>query len=207
MGFEIIENYYRQAVFDFFRGYRHPFYAITFELEVGPLKAFCEARSWPVYRNLCYFFARAMQPLEDFRYRVRDGRIVRYDTLEVAATLPAPDGLFSFAYLGYHPDVAEFNRLAEDVDRTSRAAVSLGQAEHDNQILFTAIPGVRFTGLTHATPDDTLDGRPRVAFGRFFETGGRLMVPVGLEVNHVFVDGAALGALVKGAEREFRQPG
>jgi chloramphenicol O-acetyltransferase type A len=206
MGFQIVESYYRQAVFDFFRSYRHPFYAVTFELEATALKALCEARSWPVYRNLCYFFARAMQPLEDFRYRVRDGTIVLYDTLEVAATLPAPDGLFSFAYLGYHPDAAEFNRRADDTERSSRASASLEQADHPNQILFTAIPGVRFTGFTHATPDDTLDGRPRVAFGRFFESENRLMVPVGLEVNHVFVDGAALGALVAGVQREFQQP-
>jgi chloramphenicol O-acetyltransferase type A len=207
MGFEIIENYYRQAVFDFFKSYRHPFYAVTFELEATAVKAWCEDRSWPVYRNLCYFFARAMQPLEDFRYRVRDGAIVLYDTLEVAATLPAPGGLFSFAYLGYHPDATEFNRLADEIDRTTRAAATLEQAEHPNQILFTAIPGVRFTGLTHATPDDSLDGRPRVAFGRFFESEERLMVPVGLEVNHVFIDGAALGALVEGVQREYHHPG
>ncbi len=206
MGFEIIENYYRQAHFDFFRSYRNPFYAVTFELDATAVKSFCEDRSWPVYRNLCYFFARAMQPVADFRYRVRDDRIVLYDTLEVAATLPAPDGLFSFGYLGYHPDTAEFNRRAEALDRSRRAAVSLEQPEDTNQILFSAIPGVRFTGLTHATPDDTLDGRPRVSFGRFFEQSGRLMVPVGLEVNHVFVDGAAIGTLVEEAQREYDEP-
>ena len=50
------------------------------------------------------------------------------------------------------------------------------------------------------------DGRPRVAFGQFFEESGRLMVPVGLEVNHVFIDGAAIATLVEGAQREFDQP-
>jgi chloramphenicol O-acetyltransferase type A len=206
MGFEIVENYYRQAHFDFFRSYRNPFYAVTFELDATAVKAFCQNSSWPVYRNLCYFFARAMQPVEDFRYRVRDDRIVLYDTLEVAATLPAPDRMFSFGYLGYHPDAAEFNRHAEELDRSRRAAVSLEQPEDTNQILFSAIPGVRFTGLTHATPDDTLDGRPRVAFGRFFERSGRLMVPVGLEVNHIFVDGAAIGTLVEEVQREYDRP-
>ncbi len=206
MSFEIIDNYYRKAHFDFFRSYRNPFYAITFELEATKLKSFCEARSWPIYRNLCYYVARAMQPLADYRYRVRDDRIVLYDALEVAATLPTADGLFSFAYLGYHPDAGEFNRQAEALDHSGRAAVSLEQPADTNQILFSAIPGVRFTGLTHATPDDTLDGRPRVSFGQFFEQSGRLMVPVGLEVNHVFVDGAAIGTFVEGAQREFDQP-
>jgi chloramphenicol O-acetyltransferase type A len=207
MGFQYIDSYYRQTVFDFFRNYRNPFYAITFELDMTELKAFCSARSWSIYRNLCYFFARAMQPIEDFRYRVRGDRIVLYDTLEVASTLPAPDGLFSFAYLGYHPDVAQFNRLAEELEAPTRAEVTLDQPEDTNHILFTAIPGVRFTGLTHATPEDTLDGRPRVAFGRYTEQSGRLVVPVGIEVNHIFVDGNALGALVEGAQREFNQPG
>jgi chloramphenicol O-acetyltransferase type A len=207
MGFEVIDSYYRQTVFDFFRGYRNPFYAITFELEITELKRYCAGRSWPLYRNLCYFFARAMQPIEDFRYRLRDGRVVLYDQLEVAATLPAPDGLFSFAYLGYHPDADEFNRLAGELEAANRAEVTLAQPEDTNHILFTAIPGVRFTGLTHATPEDTLDGRPRVAFGRYVEADGKLTIPVGLEVNHVFIDGNALSALVEGAQREFNEPG
>jgi chloramphenicol O-acetyltransferase len=45
-----------------------------------------------------------------------------------------------------------------------------------------------------------------VAFGRFARRDGRLEVPVGVQVNHAFIDGAALGALVEGAQRAFDDP-
>jgi chloramphenicol O-acetyltransferase type A len=207
MGYRVVENYHRQELFDFFRGYHTPFYSITFELDCTRLKDFADEHDYPVYLNLCYFFTRGMQPIEDFRYRLMDGRIVLYDELEVAATLPAPGGLFSFAYFGFDPEVQAFNERAREIDRSARERVALSQPEDTNHVLFTAIPGVSFTGVTHAKPADPTDARPRVAFGKFSERSGRLVVPVGLEVNHIFIDGLPLGELAEAVQREYNEAG
>ena len=207
MGYRVVEDYHRQKLFDFFHGYHTPFYSITFELDCSGVKDFADRQGYSVYLNLCYLFTRGMQPIEDFRYRVMDGRIVLYNGLEVAATLPAPGGLFSFAYFGYDPDVEAFNQRALEIDRSARGQLTLEQPEDTNHILFTAIPGVQFTGVTHAKPADATDARPRVAFGKFFERSGRLLVPVGLEVNHIFIDGAPLGELVDSVQREYDEAG
>jgi chloramphenicol O-acetyltransferase type A len=206
MAFKVVEEYYRKRQLDFFRGYRVPFYSLTLSLDATEVKRFAESGGWSVYLNLCYFFSRAMQGIDDFRYRLIDDQIVLYDRLDVAATLPAPDGTFSFGYFDYHPDAELFNLGAAAVVNELRGRSSLAERDHSNWILFTALPKVPFTGFTHARPDDTTDGRPRVAFGRFIEREGRLMVPVGLEVNHLYIDGAALGELVEGVEEEFAQP-
>ncbi len=206
MTYRIVDNYHRQRHFDFFRSYGNPFYAVTVELDITGLKAFTDAEGYPIYLNLCYFFTRAMQPVEDFRYRLRDCGIVRYDQLEVAATLPSPDGLFSFGYFGYDSDCAAFNRRADEVRAAIRQHTTLAQPDDTNHVLYTALPAVQFTGLTHATPEDTTDGRPRVAFGRFFERDGRLMVPVGFEVNHIFIDGNAIGELLEAVQNVYDKP-
>lgn len=206
MSYRIVEKYYRQEHFDFFRAYEMPFYSISFNLEITALKAFAEERRYPVYLSQCYLFARAMSGIEDFRYRVVDDRIVLYDRLEIAATLPAPNGAFSFAHFEHAPDLETFLRRAESESQRAREKASLKATAEGNTILFTSLPGVRFTGITHATPCDRTDGRARVAFGRFFEEGDRLMVPVGLGVNHVFIDGAALGRLVEEVQTEYDNP-
>lgn len=206
MSYRLVENYYRQEHFDFFRAYEMPFYSISFNLEITAVKAFAEEHNHPVYLTQCFLFARAMNRVEDFRYRVEDDRIVLYDHLEIAATLPAPDGAFSFAHFEHAADLETFLRRAEVVARKAREAASLKATAEGNTILFTSLPGVRFTGITHATPSDRTDGRARVAFGRFFEERGRLMVPVGLGVNHIFIDGAALGRLVEEVQSEFDNP-
>jgi chloramphenicol O-acetyltransferase type A len=127
---------------------------------------------------------------------------VLYEEIHPGLTLPAPDGLFTFAYFEYDDDVAAFNERAREVAATARRGVDLGESEHRNWVFFTALPKVPFTSFTHATrsPDDT---EPQVAFGRFSERGGRLLVPVGLQVNHRLIDGRALGEAVEGTQREL----
>lgn len=202
----IVESYRRQPIYDLWATYRNPFYSITFDLDVTRLKAFTDERGYSVYVNLCYFMTRAMRPLEDFRYRLLDGRLVLYDELHPGVTLPAPEGLFTFAYFEYHPDVAEFNERARPIFEGARREVVLSEPRHRNWIYFTALPGVPFTGFTHAT-DDPAAGEPQIAFGKFTEEGGRLRVPVGLQVNHRFIDGNALGELYERARRAFDDPG
>ncbi len=202
--YQEVDDYYRRQHFDFYRDYRSPFWSVTFELEITALKNHLAERGWPVYLNLCYYFTRAMQELEDFRYRLLDGRIVLYDVVHPGLTVPAPGGLFSFQYHQYDPDPERFNRRAARVAPAD--GVSLTESEHRNYVFFTALPGVPFTSFTHAS-DDPHETEPRVAFGRFRRDGGHLLVPVGLQVSHLFVDGAMVGALVEEAQSCYDNPG
>ncbi|MFV2072509.1 MAG: CatA-like O-acetyltransferase [Thermoanaerobaculales bacterium] len=206
MAYTVVEKYYRQKHFNFFSGYGTPFYSLTLEFEISRLKAFAEDNGYPVYLSLCYFFTRGIQPLEDFRYRVMADRIVLYDRLDFAATLPAPDRLFSFAYFEYGPNVAAFFRRVESAMPAMSGVATLAEPTDSNHLLFTALPGVPFTGFAHAKPSSGADARPRVAFGKFRADGDRLLVPVGLDVNHIFIDGAALGDLVEGVQDAFEIP-
>lgn len=203
--YRVIDTYYRQPIFDFYRQRRNPFYSLTFELDAAPLKRFLDAHGYPVYINLCYYFTRAMQPLVDFRYRLRSDSIVLYDEVHIGLTYPAANGLFSFVHLDYDADVARFNRRAAEAlpDRGEQAR--LETLEHGNYVLYTAIPEVPFTSFTHAH-DEATDGAPRVAFGKFVAEGTRLKLPVGIQVNHLFIDGRALGELYERAVALFSNP-
>lgn len=203
--YRVVEDYYRQTIFDFYRASENPFYSVTFDIEATGLERFLKARGYPIYLNLCYFFVRALQPLEDFHYRLLGGQIVVYSVIHPSLTWPAADGLFSFVNLTYDPDVERFNEKARaalpDPDEPAR----LESDEHTNAVYFTAIPGVPFTSFAHAS-DDPTNAAPRVAFGRFIRQGGRLRVPVGVQVNHLFIDGRALGELYERVRALFETP-
>lgn len=203
MGYRVVENYYRKEIFERFRAYRDPFYSISFKLEFSRLKAFLDARGWKTYLNLCYFFTRAMAPLEDFRYGLLDGEIVLHDSIHLGLTVPAAGGLFGFASFDYQPDAERFN--AEAVMPSPDEPPALGDTNGRQQVFFTAIPGIPFQTFTHAT-DDPADSSPRVAFGKPYEEAGELWVPVGIQVNHSFVDGRALGELYERAVESFSEP-
>ena len=206
MRFVPVTDYPRQAIFDFFRPYPNPFYSITFELDATALRNWCKENGYPVYLNLCYFLTRAAQEVDNFHYRMLDGELVRYDHLHIGMTVPSADGLWSFAHYEADPDPHAFNRLAATHAEDGRGESTLDTKDHTNFLYCTAIPGVSFTAFVHATPADTTDGAPRVAFGKFIESDGRLKVPVGLTVNHIFIDGADLGTLAEAAEDLFADP-
>ena len=205
MRYTVVSEYHRQKHFDYYRQYRNPFYSMTFELDATELKAFVDSHGYRTYLNLCYFFTRAAQEIEDFRYRIRDAELVLYDRVHLGLTVPAAGGTYSWARFLYQADVDTFNRTAESSWPSPDEPANLTAAEHENQIYFTAIPGAVFTAFTHAWNDPT-EGAPRVAFGRLFERDGRLWVPVGVQANHCFIDGRAVGELTRRAQREFSNP-
>lgn len=207
MRFRTVDTYYRQGTFDFFSAYPNPYYSISFEIDATAVKAYAKGSGYPVYRSLCYFFCRAMGGIEDFRYRLRQGTLVLYDELHIGMTVPAPGRRFSFVHLPYDDDVVAFNRQADEVDALGRDRAQLAQEEHTNYIYVTAIAKVPFTSFAHAPGRERTDGAPRVAFGHFAQRGGRLWLPIGLTVNHLFIDGVALGELYENLCEVFAAPG
>ncbi len=206
MGYRVVENYYRKEVFEFFRGYRNPFYSVSFVLQFSRLKTFLDERGYKTYLNLCYFFTRAMQPLEDFRYRMRNGEFVLYDSIHPGLTVPAAGGLFSFVDFVYDPDADRFNaRAVMPAPDAPPNLTSESDEDASIHVFYTAIPGIPFNTFTHATPDPA-DAATRIAFGKPYEEYGELSVPVGIQVNHAFVDGRALGELYQRAVDVFENP-
>lgn len=206
MSYRPVQDYPRREHLEFYRRSASPTYGLTFELDATNLKEFLERRGLPTYLNFSYFFLRALQAVEPFRHRLVDGEVVLYDQLLPALAVPAPGGLFSFCALPYDDDLERFNRLAQQPLAEAGARVRLAGGAEPNYVLFTSLPRVPFTAFHHVPPDDPTDGRPRVAFGKFRAAAGRLQVPVAMLVNHLYIDGAALGSLVDEAQRRFDAP-
>jgi len=73
-------------------------------------------------------------------------------------------------------------------------------------ILFTSLPGVPFSSLTHVPMPDASDARPNVGFGQFATVDGENTVPISLQVNHRYIGGRALGALVEAVRLQYGSP-
>jgi chloramphenicol O-acetyltransferase type A len=203
MPFRPLPDYPRRAHLEFYRAHPAPFYATTFELDGAPLRARLAAAGLPVYAGFCWAFHRALLTLPAFRVRLVDGQPVEYDGLRLGLTVPAPRRTFSFATLEWDADPAAFfPRAAAAMEEASRA-VDLSGGREPDFAYYTALPGVPFTGFTHVPPVDPTAGQPQIAFGRFTADGAALRVPVGVQVNHLFIDGVDLGDLHAAAAESF----
>ncbi len=100
------ETWPRRAHYDFFTPMSDPFYTLTFPVDVTPLRAWCRANAMPFYPAMVFGVTKAMEAVDAFHYKDRDGVIVRHDTLVPSFTDLKPG---SELFQGYYDntDVAK----------------------------------------------------------------------------------------------------
>ncbi|HET9435392.1 MAG TPA: CatA-like O-acetyltransferase [Candidatus Limnocylindrales bacterium] len=203
MGYRILARYPRRAHLEFYRRNPNPFYGVSFELDATRVRERARALDASTYAALIWAYHRALIGIDAFRTRLMADDVVLYDTLHVGMTLPAPDRTFTFATLDWDPEPARFLTHAAERMELAKTHVDLSGEDTPNFAYYTALPKVPFTSFTHVALPDPLQGQPETAFGRFREQDGRTIVPVGLLVNHVYVDGADLGDLYESLTESF----
>lgn len=203
MSRRILDPYPRRAHLDFFRRYPNPFYSVSFELDASVLHARAKALGASVYASMVWAFHRALLGVDGFRTRLEGDDVVLWESLRVGMTVPAPDRTFSFSTTEWSPDAEAF--LAQARQRTGEASlgVDLSGGAAPDFAYYTALPGLPFTSFAHVRHADPEAGQPNIGFGKFRRREDARWVPVGMTVNHLFVDGADLGELYEAAVDSF----
>ena len=203
MSYRVLHDYPRRAHLEFFRRNPLPFYSVTFELDAARLRGRAREAGGSTYAALAWAFHRALLRVEAFRVRMQGPDVVLYDSLRLGMTVPAPGRTFSFSTPPWSDDGAAFLRGAAPVLARASEGIDLTGGNAPDFAYYTALPRVPFLSFAHVAPADPDAGQPNIAFGKFREDGARLLVPVGLTVNHRYVDGADLGDLYDAASESY----
>lgn len=196
----------REGHYRFFEPMSNPIFALTFPVDVTGLRAYVKASGLSFYTALVFLVTKAMEDVEAFRLRDRNGVIVRHDRLIPSFTDLKPDSeLFHIVTLEAGDDLADFCRRAKAL---SAAATRLfvsgpGGWDHDQEIFFTCLPWFPLTGAVNERNADPCDAIPRVAWGRWEERDGRTVLSISLEANHRLVDGVHVGQFYRALERRI----
>lgn len=200
------QNWSRSGNYAFFRDFVNPWYSVTTEIDCTEARAAAKASGRSFF--LCYLYAllRAVHQIEEFRYRTdAEGRVVLHDRVDAITPVAVPGGTFHTVRIPYHADFEAFYRQAYDLIhhipadgdpyRTEQQIIE--QGDYD-VILVSATPNLYFSSITYTQRSA---GRPTdyplLNIGRIVEREARLKMPFSLFVNHAFVDGAHIGALVE----------
>ena len=205
MSFRVLADYPRRAHLEFFRANPNPFYSLTFELDATRLRVRAKELGASTHAALIWAYHRALQPIDAFRTRLVGGDVVLYDALRVGTTVPAPDRTFTFATMEWDADAERFLATAARAFADATTHVDLSAGSAPDFAYYTSLPKVPFTSFTHVALRDPTAGQPEAAFGKFRVEAGRSIVPVGVLVNHLYVDGADLGELYEAARASFDQ--
>ncbi len=190
-----IDTWARKDHFNFFGKFTEPFWGIC--TNVDCTKAYSKAKSGGVsfYLYYLYLSLKAANAIDEFKYRVEDGRLFCYDTVHAAPTVDRQDGTFGFAVFEYKNELDEFISLAKKETEIVRAQKGLNIPVNDNSdvIHYSTVPWIQFTGLSHARHFGFNDYIPKITFGKIYDENGNKKLPIAIHVNHALVDGLHVG--------------
>lgn len=187
------ESWPRRELFDFFSAVSHPFYSVTFKLDVTNLYSFTKKNSVSFYYALTYLVTKALNSVESFRYALVDGEPVLLSE-RIPSFTDLHDGSESF-HIVTMPCTGDIVRFCREAKRRSLAQTRLidPEQEGDNLIFVSCLPWIELTSLTNERNFDRDDSVPRVAWGKYRDEDGRKTLGFSMELNHRFVDGVHIG--------------
>ena len=183
----------RRDVFEFFSGMSDPFYSVTFTVDVTNLCRFTKETGLSFYYALVYLCTQAVNRVEAFQYVLNDGALFRLNGRSPSFTdLKKSAEQFHIVTMPCAGGIADFCRAARETSAAQTAFIR-AEAESDALIYFSCLPWLELTALTNERNFDKDDAIPRIAWGRYTETGGRKKLNMSVEVNHRFIDGLHIG--------------
>ena len=191
-----VEGWSRRQHFQFFKDFDYPFFNVCVNVDVTELHTL--ARSSPAHSffvGLHYALARAANELECMRFRTSGDDVIVHDYVDIGTIVLRDDEAFAFCYLDYHAEYHLFSTNASGA--IARAKVDDGALEpadwKSDIIHCTVLPWISFTSFAHARRINTQDSVPKIAAGKYFRSGDKILMPLSVEVHHGMMDGLHVG--------------
>jgi chloramphenicol O-acetyltransferase type A len=150
---------------------------------------------------------RAANGIPEFRYRIRGENVVEHEVCHPSTTILTGEDLFSFCTFHYSEDFSSF--VAEATKRIAHVKEHLIMHDDialDELLFMTGIPWVSFTGFIHPINLDPVDSVPRFAWGKFFQEGDSLKMPLGVQAHHALIDGIHVGRFYETVQDYLNNP-
>ncbi len=198
----------RRNQFEFFKKYDNPFFNICSALDVTELYRLCQENSIAFSTALLFAAIDTANKVKEFRYRLKDGGVVVYDSIYAGSTILNDDDTFNFCYFDYNGNFTDFNNNASDqILKSKHGLVDFDGRNDDLDIIhFSTIPWISFTSFSNPRNYKTNDSVPKIVFGKYYEREGRKYLPISVEVHHALMDGWHLGQYLEKLQNLLNYP-
>ena len=130
-----------------------------------------------------------------------------YDVVHPSFTVAVTEDVFSFCSVDYDPDLKVFGpRAAERIEAVKNDPTVEDKPGQLNLLFMTSIPWVSFTSLMHPIHMSPPDSNPRIAWGKFFQQGGRTLMPLSVQAHHALMDGRHVGLYYEKVQQYLDHP-
>lgn len=196
----------RRDLFALFRPYAEPFHGVCLRVDTTETYQFAKRHGLSIFLSQLHRALAAAQTVEEFRTRIVDGEVWRYDELYGGSAVGRPNGTIGFAHYRYLPGLQAFVEQAAVQLREATEGSTLERSVEPNVIRFSTLPWFDFTSLSHARNLGTDNSAPMITFGKMTEAGGRRTMPVSIHVHHGLADGLHVARFVERFQHLLQAP-
>ncbi|WP_432664169.1 chloramphenicol acetyltransferase [Wukongibacter baidiensis] len=194
MKFIDMENWKRKNHYNHFRKLDYPHFNVCGNLDITNFYKYIKEKEYPFFISILYAVTKTAKSIKEFRYRIRDDKVVEHENVTPSFTVMGEDEVFSFCAVKFVDEFNEFKISAsKEIEKVKNNISLQDEPGRDDYIFITSIPWVSFTSVTHPIQMNPVDSIPRIAWGKYFEENGRIKLPLSVQAHHALVDGVHVG--------------
>lgn len=202
-----IRSWNRRQHFQVYRSYDHPHFNMCANVDITSFSSHVKQHKLSFTLATLYLITRSANDVPEFRYRIRPEGVIEHEVIHPSTTIMAENDLFTFCYFEYQDDFRLFNRLAvQQIEYTRQHPTLENMPGKDDVFYSTIIPWVSFTSFMHPMQLNPADCIPRFAWGKYFEEGTRIKMPLSVQGHHALMDGEHMGRLFTRLQEYLDQP-
>lgn len=202
-----LETWPRRAHFEVFSTFDYPHFNLCANVDLTAFYPAVRQRGISINVAIVYLLARAANAIPEFRQRIRGGKVVEHEVVHPSSTILTDEDLFTFCTFKYSEDFSAFAaRAVERIAHVKAHPTLEDEPEKDDLLFMTSIPWVSFTSLMHPLQLYPADSVPRLSWGKFFEEGDCLKMPLSVQGHHALMDGLHVGRYYAEVQEYLQQP-
>jgi len=186
-----IENWKRKKHFEFFKKFEYPHFNICTNIDITNTFRYSQKNKMSLFRTVLYSVMKCCNEMEEFRYRIKDDKIIIHDVVHPGVASIAEEDVYTNFIIPYKPSLTEFLTEYEKAAEQAKGEIVVGEKQKgkDDLIFISSLPWVSFTSVTNPMRSGYEDSTPRVIYGKQFKQDGKIMMPFSVQVNHCLMDG------------------
>jgi chloramphenicol O-acetyltransferase type A len=203
-----MQKWPRREHYMIFSALDHPHFGMTANVAVTKFVPHLKKTKIPFTVALTYLLARVANEIREFRYRIRDGDVYEHECVHPSITILAGAEMFAFCTFEYLENLRDYSTSAAKRIAQVKEHPTLNDEQRRDDLLFmTSIPWVSFTSFMHPMNLQPADSIPRIAWGKYFQEGESLKVPLGVQGHHALMDGIHAGKYYGSLQTYLDRPG
>lgn len=184
----------RAKHFEYFRNLDMPHFQITANVDITQFRKWIKKEDYPFFLSMAYVTSRVANEIDEFRYRIRGEDVIVHDVVHPSYTIMTIEGVYDYLHAPYFTNLDEFISVASELTKEAQKEVTLEDGVgRDDVLYFTSVPWISFTSIMHPIHLSPVDSIPRIAWGKFFEQGDKILIPVSIQAHHALMDGEHAG--------------